>query len=103
MDIVDKLLGKKESPNHNKIKYHEIWALMQTLREEEAELLAKRRKYTNKINKLYEKIEKFSSPIKKEIEELSIVSKEDLPRIREVRDSISNCAKAMGGKRLSDN
>jgi len=87
---------------HNRDRYPAIWAEMEKLREHEAALLAKRKPHIDKVNELYAKIEELAKPIFDEIQAESAKAKADIDEIREVRSGIAACAKAMGGRALSD-
>lgn len=82
---------------HNKEKFPEIWAAKESAENELTPLLEKRNKYTDQIAGLQAEI----SALQADKNELNDLAMQDAARIRELRDTISRCAIAMGAKTAS--
>lgn len=81
---------------HNREKYPEIWAAMESAKAELAPLMEKRKGYTDKIDECGTQIAKL---IEKK-EALNEKAMEDFARIKELRQEISRMAKAMGARNV---
>ena len=82
---------------HNKDKYPAIWAEMKKARETESAIFA----IIDPMKKEIEEITKEIDALKAKKNAVAEKIQENYPKLTEVRNQISACARAMNGKSLS--